>query len=133
MASMMFDFRNTKLCAALLASFALAACSSSSDDSLLNAPEVNTPEVTVEPDQLEPIATFLSKDVAENIQLDDGLVPLTDGNWPRFTVNTTWNWQLSGELNAEPEADVYVVDMFAQLQEKSIEPLHALGLSLIHI
>jgi len=147
----MFDCRTTKLCAALLSSIAVAACSSSSDDSLLVVPEVTgesdqvdldkidlgqmdldqmEPE-PMEPDLLEPIAALLSADVADNIQLDDGLVPLTDGNWPRFTVNTTWNWQLSGVLNSEPDADVYVVDMFAQLQDKSIEPLHALGRQVI--
>ena len=124
----MFDCRTTKLCAALLSSIAVAACSSSSDDSLLVVPEVTgesdqvdldkidlgqmdldqmEPE-PMEPDLLEPIAALLSADVADNIQLDDGLVPLTDGNWPRFTVNTTWNWQLSGVLNSEPDADVYV-------------------------
>jgi len=124
---MMFDYQNTKLCAALLASFALAACSSSSDDSLPDANQL----APMEADLLEPIAAFLKADAADNLLLDDGLVPLTDGNWPRFTVNTTWNWQLSGELNAEPDADVYVVDMFAQLQEKSIEPLHALGRQVI--
>ena len=119
----MFDCRTTKLCAALLSSIAVAACSSSSDDSLLVVPEVTgesdqvdldkidlgqmEPE-PMEPDLLEPIAALLSADVADNIQLDDGLVPLTDGNWPRFTVNTTWNWQLSGVLNSEPDADVYL-------------------------
>ena len=147
----MFDCRTTKLCAALLSSIAVAACSSSSDDSLLGVPEVtgDTNQVgleqleldqmvldqiepqPMEPDLLEPIAAFLKADVADNIQLDDGLVPLTDGNWARFTPNTTWNWQLSGALNSEPDADVYVVDMFAQLQDKSIEPLHALGRQVI--
>ena len=87
------------------------------------------PEATA--DQLEPIATLLMPEVVETIQLDDGLTPLTDGNWPRFTPDTTWNWQLSGVLNSEPEADVYVVDMFAQLQDKSIEPLQALGRQVI--
>ena len=119
----MLDFRVKKLCTVLLASFALTACSSS-DDGVLTVPEATA-------DQLEPIATLLMPEVVETIQLDDGLTPLTDGNWPRFTPDTTWNWQLSGVLNSEPEADVYVVDMFAQLQDKSIEPLQALGRQVI--
>ena len=49
----MFDYRYTKLCAALLASFALAACSSSSDDSLLGVPEVTGDTNQVGLEQLE--------------------------------------------------------------------------------
>lgn len=80
---------------------------------------------------LAPIASYLLPEAANAVQAGDGLVPITDGDWSRYTVNTTWNWQLTGELNAQPVADVYVVDMFAQLKEKSVAPLKALGRDVV--
>lgn len=127
------NHRLLKLCAALLTSVSLTACSSGddADGNPITPDDLSNPITETEPNTLEPIAAFLTPEVTNTIQLDDGLQPITDGDWARFTVNTTWNWQLKGELNAEPEADVYVVDMFAQLEEKSIEPLHALGRQVI--
>jgi endo-alpha-1,4-polygalactosaminidase (GH114 family) len=68
------------------------------------------------------------------IQLDPGTDPITEGDWARFTPDTTWNWQLSGStpaVNLEYEADVYVVDMFAQLSFDSITPLKDIGRKVI--
>lgn len=106
-----------------LAVLTLAACDS---DNASNS--IPTPVVT---NALDPIAQYLTLAALDGIQVDDGLTPITDGDWSRYTVNTTWNWQLKDELDMSYEADVYVVDMFAQLQEKSIEPLHALGRDVI--
>jgi len=110
----------TRIFCFTVATIVLASCGSDDNPSAVAA--VN---------DLAPIGAFLKSDSTDSLVLDDGLVPITDGDWARFTTNTTWNWQLSGELNMEPEADVYVLDMFAQLQEKSVEPLHALGRQVI--
>jgi len=118
------NYRLLKLSAALVTAVTLAACSS--DDAA-----TTTESGPIDTNPLGPIASLLDPSVTNGLQLDDGLQPITEGDWARFTVNTTWNWQLNGELNAEPEADVYVVDMFAQLEEKSVEPLQALGRRVI--
>ncbi len=80
---------------------------------------------------LEPIAQYLLPGIADTMLLGDGLSPITDGDWARFDVNTTWAWQLKGELNTSYEADVYVIDMFEQLTEKNIQPLQELGRQVI--
>ena len=103
-----------------LTAFVLSACGSD---------ETPTVASTLSAELTMPIAEFLQPAVLDQIQLDDGAIPVTEGDWARFTVNTTWNWQLNGELNTSYEADVYVIDMFEQLSDNSIEPL----LSLIHI
>ncbi len=110
-------------CVVGLLALSLAACGS--DDSN------NSTNSSIAVDSLEPIAQFLNPEVIDAIQLDDGLTPITEGDWPRYSVDTTWNWQLKDELNMSYEADVYVVDLFAQLDEKSVEPLHALGRQVI--
>lgn len=86
------------------------------------------------PASTEVIDEQLDLDRAKAIQLDSGAEPLTSGQWARFTPDTTWNWQLSGStaaVNLEYEADVYVVDMFAQLSVDSITPLHDVGRKVI--
>lgn len=75
---------------------------------------------------------------AEAITLNDGLQPMT-GDWTKFSTDTTWNWQLNGavgaanstSINIEYEADVYVVDMFAQLSTDSITPLKDMGRKVV--
>ncbi len=82
----------------------------------------------------DPIAAQLDLVRAKAILLDAGSAPITEGSWARFTPETTWNWQLSGSstaVNLEYEADVYVVDMFAQLGTDSITPLHDMGRQVI--
>ena len=87
---------------------------------------------------IDPIASFLSLSADEAISLNDGLQPMI-GDWTKFTPETTWNWQLNGAVgavstsavNLEYEADVYVVDMFAQLDSDSITPLKDMGRQVI--
>lgn len=38
--------------------------------------------------------------------------PITEGNWYRPTVDTTWQWQLQGELNITYPVDIYNIDLF---------------------
>lgn len=122
----MLKFQLKAVCTAGLIALAVVGCSSDSNQEFSTTPRVTTPAVL-----LNPIAAFLQPGVADDIQLDDGYQPITDGDWPRYSVDTTWNWQLLGEVNTSYEADVYVVDMFAQLSENSIESLHAMGRDVI--
>lgn len=101
-------------CVAALLAFSLSACDSSAI-----------------PFEYKQIESYLTSAALEDIEVGDGSTPITQGNWPRFPVNTTWNWQLKDRLNMSYDADVYVVDMFTQMTEKSIEPLQALGRQVI--
>ncbi len=67
----------------------------------------------------------LQPGVLDNIVLDDGAAPITSGSWPRFTPDTSWTWQLLGDTNTNYDVDVYVLDMFQQLEGDVIERLHA--------
>ena len=53
------------------------------------------------------------------------LVP--DGTWKTYDTSTTWNWQLQGDVRTDHVADVYVLDLFAQLDGRVQDELHALG------
>lgn len=77
------------------------------------------------------ISEQLSLETVNALSLDDGVQPLVAGDWPRYTPQTTWNWQLSGELDLDNNADVYVVDMFAQLEGDSISRLKESGRNVI--
>ena len=43
---------------------------------------------------------------------DSSVEPITDGMWYKPDLNTTWQWQLSGTLNANYTVDLYDVDLF---------------------
>ncbi len=82
-----------------------------------------TPAPTVDPN--ERIADQLVDGVLDGIILGDGDTPVTSGSWPRFTPETSWTWQLLGDTDTRFEVDVYVLDMFQQLEGDVIERLHA--------
>jgi len=82
-----------------------------------------TPAPTVDPN--ERIAAQLADGVLDNIVLGDGANPVTSGSWPRFTPETSWTWQLLGDTDTRYEVDVYVLDMFQQLEGDVIDRLHA--------
>jgi len=63
--------------------------------------------------------------VLDGIVLDDGESPITSGSWPRFTPDTSWTWQLLGDTDTSYDVEVYVLDMFQQLEGDVIERLHA--------
>ena len=50
-----------------------------------------------------------------------------DGTWKTYDTGTTWNWQLQGDVRTDHVADVYVLDLFAQLDGRVQDELHALG------
>lgn len=74
----------------------------------------------------------------QSISINDGSEPMV-GDWVKFSTDTTWNWQLNGPegavnstaINLEYEADVYVVDLFAQLESDSITPLKDMGRQVV--
>ena len=94
-------------------------------------------------DSIDPVGFPVATDVIEEnldlvrakaLVIDDGSAPIVDGSWSRFTPDTTWNWQLNGAsaaVNLEYEAEVYVIDMFAQLSIDSITPLRDMGRQVI--
>jgi len=126
----MFRLKNYRWIASSAALLMLSACGGDNDQDISSSTLDGT-QVAAEANTLEPISAFLRDGVTDSIVIGDGSQPLTSGNWPRFSVNTTWNWQLNGEPNLTPEADVYVLDMFAQLNDKSIDTLHAMGRQVI--
>lgn len=39
------------------------------------------------------------------------IAPITEGDWYRPVVGSTWQWQLSGEINQQYKVDVYDIDL----------------------
>ncbi len=66
--------------------------------------------------------------------LDPDVAPITQGDWYRPTVSTTWQWQLqpdsSGEINTTYAVDVYDVDLF-DVSDAVISELQADGRKVI--
>ncbi len=77
------------------------------------------------------IAAQLRDDALDNIVIGDASQPIINGSWPRFTPYTSWTWQLLGDTNTDYPVDVYVVDMFQQLEGDVIERLHAQNKTVI--
>lgn len=71
------------------------------------------------------IAAQLREGVLDDIVLSEDNGPITSGSWPRFTPDTSWTWQLLGDTNTKYDVEVYVLDMFQQLEGDVIERLHA--------
>ena len=40
------------------------------------------------------------------------ITPITQGDWYRPAVGTSWQWQLSGPLNEQYKVDIYDIDLF---------------------
>jgi len=62
--------------------------------------------------------------------LDPDVPPVTQGNWYKPTVDTTWQWQLQpgpdGQINTSYDADVYDLDLF-DVPASVIDALHDQG------
>lgn len=78
-----------------------------------------------EPDNLFKVQAQLEPTALDSLVIDSGATPITRGDWPRYTPDTSWTWQLLGEMNLEYDVDVYVVDLFARFDGDIIEQLHA--------
>ncbi len=77
------------------------------------------------------IATQLDDGVLDNIVLGTGDTPMIGGTWPTFTPDSSWTWQLLGDTKTTFDVDVYVLDMFQQLEGDVIERLHARNKTVI--
>ncbi|MCH8937107.1 MAG: endo alpha-1,4 polygalactosaminidase [Gemmatimonadetes bacterium] len=62
--------------------------------------------------------------------LDPNIPPITDGNWYRPGVATTWQWQLLGTVNTAYSVDVYDIDLF-DVSASTIASLQAAGKRVI--
>lgn len=58
--------------------------------------------------------------------LDANIEPIVTGDWLRPGVDTTWQWQLMGDLNTSYDVDLYDVDLF-DTSETAIADLQADG------
>ncbi len=55
---------------------------------------------------------FAKSSGAKEDVFDPNISPLSAGDWYRPTVNTTWQWQLTGTINQDYDVDVYDIDLF---------------------
>lgn len=120
--------KSVAMVAGLVGSLIIGGCSSDSTNTPPGGENpTSLPAITNIPAQpvLSRIAAQLEDDALESIVLGDGSTPITSGSWPRFTPDTSWTWQLLGDTNTNYEVDVYVLDMFQQLEGNVIETLHA--------
>ncbi len=62
--------------------------------------------------------------------LDPNIPPVTDGDWYRPGVATTWQWQLVGTVNTAYSVDVYDIDLF-DVSASTIASLQAAGKRVI--
>ena len=62
--------------------------------------------------------------------LDPNIPPITDGDWYRPGIATTWQWQLLGTVNTAYSVDVYDIDLF-DVSTSTIASLQATGKRVI--
>lgn len=58
--------------------------------------------------------------------LDPDVPPVTEGDWYRPGVETTWQWQLTGTPNTRYDVELYDLDLF-ETEQEVIDRLHADG------
>lgn len=71
-----------------------------------------------------------STESAPTSGLDPDVAPITAGDWTRPAADITWQWQLSGAVNAGYDVDLYDVDLWTtsdatlrQLQDRGVTVL----------
>lgn len=52
-----------------------------------------------------------SEDTQVNI-FDSSVAPISTGTWYKPNINTSWQWQLKGEVNTTYNVEVYDIDLF---------------------
>ena len=91
------------------------------------------------PRRLAPLALLLSACAADptNIYdpLDPEVAPITEGEWSRFEITTTWQWQLTtaegvADIDTSYDVDVYDIDLF-EVPAEQIAALQAEGRAVI--
>jgi len=56
--------------------------------------------------------------------------PILEGSWYRPSLDTSWQWQLSGVLNTSYAVELYDIDLF-DTEQNTINTLHAQGKKVI--
>lgn len=81
-----------------------------------------------------PLPNDADDDGQDDVALDPNLPPVTEGEWYRPGVNTTWQWQLQpgsdGTINTSYNVEVYDIDLFDTSAE-DVARLHAAGFKVI--
>jgi len=62
--------------------------------------------------------------------VDSYTPPLTQGAWYKPSLDTSWQWQLSGTLNTSYPVELFDIDLF-DTDQASIDTLHAQGKKVI--
>ena len=62
--------------------------------------------------------------------IDQNTLPITQGSWYRPSLDTSWQWQLSGTLNTSYAVELFDIDLFDTVQVV-IDSLHAQGKKVI--
>ena len=63
----------------------------------------------------------------ERVSWGDGAAPVPNANPRNYDTKTSWTWQLLDDVNTGYDANVYVLDMFAQLDGQIQAKLEGLG------
>lgn len=58
------------------------------------------------------------------------IMPITNGDWYRPSIFSSWQWQLQGEINTSYPVDIYDIDLF-DTSETLIGDLQASGVKVI--
>ena len=61
---------------------------------------------------------------------DSSVPPVTSGTWYKPDSNTSWQWQLSGDINTSYSVEVYDIDLF-EAPQSVIDTLHAQGKKVV--
>lgn len=50
--------------------------------------------------------------IETNSTFDSSVAPITTGNWYKPDINTSWQWQLQGNINTSYSVEIYDIDLF---------------------
>jgi len=72
-----------------------------------------------------------SSSTPSNVSIfNSNLLPVTSGSWYKPSINTSWQWQLSGVVNTSYNVDIYNIDLFDS-SSSLISSLQASGKKVI--
>lgn len=53
-----------------------------------------------------------SEQVTHICRFESNVSPITTGNWYRPDINSSWQWQLTGDINTSYSVEIYDIDLF---------------------
>lgn len=72
-----------------------------------------------------------SSSTPSNVSIfNSNVLPVTSGSWYKPSINTSWQWQLSGVVNTSYNVDIYNIDLFDS-SSSLISSLQASGKKVI--